>query len=123
MADDVNQTTSSAGSSGEAQGTSQDHAADPARQPGETMKAAGQKMAKGSSTIGLKLIEQAEQNTREAFAAMREAAQASDLNQVAKIQGEYLREQSNRSMAQAREVGELIMQLGRDATSPLRGGK
>jgi hypothetical protein len=38
-----------------------------------------------------------------------------------RIQGDYLREQGQRSMAQAREVGELIMQFGRDAVGTLRG--
>jgi hypothetical protein len=67
------------------------------------------------------MIDQAEQNAREAFAAMREAAEAKDISQVMKIQGDYLREQGTRSMSQAREIGELIMQFGRDAVAPLRG--
>ncbi|MGJ3626035.1 phasin family protein [Sphingomonas sp. MMS24-JH45] len=66
------------------------------------------------------MIDQAESNTHEAFAAMRAAAQAKDLSEVMKIQGDYLREQSKRSMDQAREIGELIMQFGRDAVQPLK---
>jgi len=42
---------------------------------------------------------------------------------VMKIQGEFLREQGSRSMANAREIGELIMQFGREAVAPLRGDK
>ena len=79
-------------------------------------------MAEGGSAISSKLIDQAETNTSQAFAAMRAAAGAKDLSEVMKIQGEYLREQGQRSMGQAREVGELIMQLGRNAISPLRSG-
>ncbi len=93
---------------------------DPAKRAGEAMKESGQKMAEGGSTIGVKMIDQAESNAREAFAAMREAAKAKDLSEVMKIQGDYLREQGQRSMTQAREIGELIAQFGRDAVAPLR---
>ena len=95
---------------------------DPARRAGEAMKESGGKIAEGGATIGKAMIDQAEQNAREAFAAMREAASASDLTQVMKIQGDYLREQSQRSMGQAREIGELIMKFGKDAVAPLQGG-
>ena len=94
---------------------------DPARRAGEAMKESGGKIAEGGATIGKAMIDQAEQNAREAFAAMREAASAKDLTQVMKIQGDYLREQSQRSMSQAREIGEMIMKFGRDAVAPLRG--
>lgn len=105
-----------------AQGAFQDRVVEPAKRAGEAMKESGQKLAEGGSTIGRKMIDQAEQNAREAFAAMRAAADARDISQVMKIQGDYLREQSTRSLAQAREIGELIMQFGRDAVAPLRGG-
>ena len=99
-----------------------EHVMDPARRAGEAMRASGQKVADGSATIGLKIIEQAEQNSHQAFEAMREAAKAKDFSDVMRIQGDYLREQGQRSMNQAREIGELIMQFGRDAVSPLRPG-
>ncbi|HEX8383860.1 MAG TPA: phasin family protein [Sphingomonas sp.] len=95
---------------------------EPARRAGEAMRASGQKVAENSSQIGVKMIDQAETNTHQAFDAMRRAAQAKDLSEVMKIQGEYLREQSTRSMTQAREIGELIMQFGRDAVGGMRGG-
>lgn len=88
----------------------------------DAMRASGQKMAEGSATLGLKIIEQAERNSHQAFEAMREAAKATDLSDVMRIQGEFLREQGQRSMDQAREIGELIMRFGRDAVSPLRPG-
>ena len=94
---------------------------DPAKRAGEAMKESGGKIAEGGATIGKAMIDQAEQNAREAFAAMREAASAKDLTQVMKIQGDYLREQSQRSMSQAREIGEMIMKFGKDAVAPLRG--
>ena len=99
-----------------------DHVMDPARRAGEAMRASGQKVADGSATLGLKIIEQAERNSHQAFEAMREAAKAKDLGDVIRIQSEFLREQSQRSMNQAREIGELIMQFGRDAVAPLRPG-
>ena len=102
--------------------TFQDKVVDPARRAGEAMKASGQKVAEGGSQIGLKMIDQAENNVHQAFAAMRDAARAKDLSDVMRIQGDYLREQGQRSMAQAREIGELIMQVGRDAVAPLRSG-
>jgi hypothetical protein len=101
----------------------QDHVVEPARRAGAAMKESGERVAEGSKSVGLKLLEQAEQNAHEAFAAMRAAAKASDFSEVMKIQGDFLREQGQRSMAQAREVGELIMQFGRDAVAPLRGGQ
>ena len=93
----------------------------PAKRAGEAMKESGGRIAEGGATIGKTMIDQAEQNARDAFAAMREAASAKDLSQVMKIQAEYLREQSQRSMSQAREIGELIMKFGKDAVAPLQG--
>ena len=100
-----------------------DKVVDPMKRAGEAVKASGGKMAEGGSHVGLKVIDQAEQNAREAFAAMRAAASAKDLTEVMKIQGDYLREQGSRSMAQAKEIGELIMQFGRESAAPFRGEK
>lgn len=97
-----------------------EHVVDPAKRAGEAMKASGEKIAEGGATIGKTMIDQAEQNAREAFAAMRESANAKDMAEVMRIQGEYLREQGQRSMTQAREIGELIMRFGRDAVTPLK---
>ena len=54
---------------------------------------------------------------------MRAAAKSKDVSEVLKVQGEYLREQGARSLSQAREVGEMIAQFGRDAIAPLTGRK
>ena len=94
---------------------------DPAKKAGEAMKASGGKVAEGGATVSMKLIDQAENNARQAFAALRAAAAAKDLSEVMKVQGDYLRDQGSRSMTQAREIGELIMQIGRDAVQPLKG--
>ena len=129
MAEDANQGTgSTADAAGtfragaeQARQTFQDKVVQPAQRAGEAMKASGQKIAQRGSAIGVKMIDQAETNAREAFAAMRDAAAAKDISDVMRIQGDYLREQSTRSMTQAREIGELIVQFGRDAVTPLRG--
>lgn len=76
-----------------------------------------------ASQIGLAVLSQAEANTQEAFRAMRAAAAASDVNEVMRIQSDYIREQGNRSMAQAREIGDLIAQFGRAAMGQMTGGR
>lgn len=96
---------------------------DPAKKAGEAMKSSGSKIAEGGATVGMKLLDQAEENTKQAFAAMRAAAGAKDLTEVMKVQGDFLRDQGSRSMIQAREIGDLIVQFGKDAVAPLSGKK
>jgi hypothetical protein len=90
-------------------------AADRVEAAGDKVRKSGEKIAKQGSAVSLKVIEHAETNTREAFAAMRAAAAAGNPAEVAKIQGDYLRQQGARSLAHAREIGDLILQFGRDA--------
>lgn len=105
----------------QARSTFNDRIVEPAKRAGEALKEGGQKVVENNQAIGLKMIEQAEQNTHEAFAAMRKAAQASDISGVMQIQGDYLREQGSRSVAQAREIAELIANFGRDVVGAVRG--
>lgn len=93
----------------------------PAAAATERMHAAGSAMTENGSQLGMTILSQAEANTQEAFRAMRAAAQASDLNEVMRIQSDYLREQGARSMAQAREVSEMIAQFGRNAVGQMTG--
>jgi len=88
---------------------------DTMRSAADRMQATGSAMAESSSQLGTRMLDQAEQNTQEAFRAMRAAAQANDLSEVMRIQAEYLREQGSRSVSQAREIGELIASFGRNA--------
>ena len=81
----------------------------------ETLKKSGEKIAKQGSAVSMKMIEHAEENTHQAFAAMRAAANAKSPAEVARIQGEYLKQQGARALAHAREIGELILRFGRDA--------
>lgn len=98
-------------------------AADTAREAASNAREGIANAASQGSTFGLKMIEHAEHNAREAFNAMRAAAKSKDVSEVLKVQGEYLREQGARSLSQAREVGEMIAQFGRDAIAPLTGRK
>lgn len=87
----------------------------------ERMQQAGGQMADQGAQLGLKMLDQAETNTQEAFRAMRQAAQANDVSEVMRIQSEYLREQGTRSMSQAREIGELIANFGRATIGQMTG--
>ena len=93
----------------------------PAAAATERMRVAGSAMTEQGSQLGLTILSQAEANTQEAFRAMRAAAQASDLNEVMRIQSDYLRDQGARSMAQEREVSELIANFGRNAIGQMTG--
>ena len=107
----------------------QERVVEPAKRAGEAMKASGEKIAEGGSTIGVQDDRPGRDRTRARRSprcARRRSAK--DLSEVMRIQGDYLREQGSRSMAQAREIGELIMQFGRDAVgavtryAPRKGG-
>ncbi len=102
--------------------TVQERVVEPAKKASETIKATVTGAAGASVDFGTRMIDQAEENAREAFNAMRAAAKAKDLSEVMKVQAEYLKEQGSRSVKQAREIGELIAQFGRDAIAPIRRG-
>ena len=87
------------------------------------MRAGGEAMAQSGQQLGLKMLDQAEINTREAFRAMRDAAQAKDLSDVMRIQNEFMREAGSRSVSHAREIGELIASFGRQTMGQFTGGK
>ena len=71
----------------------------------------------------MKVIDHAEENTRQAFAALRAAAKAGGVTELMQVQADFVRDQGSRSMAQVREIGEMIAQFGRDAMSGLSGKK
>ncbi|MCC2976136.1 phasin family protein [Sphingomonas sp. PL-96] len=130
---DTNETGSAAGASGSGGATSGGGSqaggfaggsagmADGLRAAGERMREAGGQIAGQGSELGLRMLDQAETNTREAFRMMRAAAQAKDMTDVMRLQSEYMREQSNRSIAQAREIGELIASFGRSTIGQMTG--
>ena len=100
-----------------------DKVIEPLKAAGEAIKDAGQKAAENSAALSSAVIDHAEANTREAFAALRAAAQASSINDVLRIQGDFVREAGSRGMAQAKEIGELVARFGKDTVAGLTGRK
>jgi hypothetical protein len=98
-------------------------AADAVKKAGKSVKDAAQKAATNASALNNKIIDHAEENTRAAFSAMRSAASVKSVQDLAKIQTDYVKEQGARSMTQVREVGDLIAQFGRDAMAAWRPKK
>ena len=90
----------------------------PLKAAGEAIRGAGTKAAENGSALSVAVLTHAEQNTREAFAAMRAAAGAKSMADLMKLQGDYVREQSSRSVEQARQIGEMITRFGREVLSP-----
>jgi hypothetical protein len=97
-----------------------DKAADTVKKAGKGLKDAAEKAASNAASLNNKVIDHAEANTRAAFAAMRSAASVKSVGDLAKIQTDYVKEQGARSMTQAKEVGDMIAQFGRDAMAAWR---
>ncbi len=93
----------------------------PIKKAGKAIRAGAERAVAHTAAINSKVIDQAETNAKEAFAAMRAAASAKSVTDIAKIQGKFVKEQGERSLAHVREVGELIARFGRDAVEQLRG--
>ncbi len=93
---------------------------DGVKKAGKSLKEATEKAAVNAAALNGKVIDHAEANTRAAFSAMRSAANVKSVQDLAKIQADFVKKQSARSMTQVREVGELIAQFGRDAVAALR---
>ena len=100
-----------------------EQAADTAKKAGKSLKDATSKAASNAAALNSKVIDHAEANTRAAFAALRSAASVKSVQDLAKIQTEYVKEQGARSMTQVKEVGELIAQFGKDAMAAFRPSK
>lgn len=90
------------------------------KKAGKVIRDSAEKVVANTSAINSKVIDQAETNAKEAFAAMRAAASAKSVNDIVKIQTKFVKEQGERSMAHVKEVGELIAQFGRDAVEQIR---
>ncbi len=94
---------------------------EPLKAAGEQIKAAGEKVVETSSTLNAKMIDHAEANLREAFAAMRAAAGSKSITEVMAAQSAYVREQSERGMTQVKEIGEIVANLGRETMKTMSG--
>jgi len=82
------------------------------RRATDAFRQAGQQATENGNRISLKLLEQAEANTREVFSAMRRIAEAGDITEVMRLQGDFVRQQAERASGQARELGDLIANFG-----------
>ncbi len=98
-----------------------DKIVEPLKAAGEQIKAAGQHVAETTSTLNAKIIDHAEANVREAFNALRHAANSKSITDVMTAQSTYVREQGERGMAQVKEIGELIANFGREAMKSVTG--
>lgn len=97
-----------------------DRAAETVKKAGKSVKESAERAAANAAALNSKVIDHAEENTRAAFAAMRTAASVKSVQDLAKIQTAFVKEQGARSMTHVREVGDLIAQFGRDAMSAWR---
>jgi hypothetical protein len=96
---------------------------DKMRAAGDAVKEGATKVAENSAALSIKVIDHAEENTRQAFAALRAAAAANGVTDIMKVQADYVRDQGGRNLAQVREIGEMIARFGREAMSPFTGTK
>ena len=95
--------------------------AEPVKKVGAAIRESAERAVKRTSSLNSKVIDHAEANTKEAFAAMRAAAEAKSASEILKIQAKFVRDQSERSISQVKEIGELIAKFGRDAIGQIRG--
>jgi phasin family protein len=94
-----------------------------AQKAGKAIKEMAEKAAVNASSLNAKVIDHAEENTRAAFAAMRTAASVKSVQELAKVQTDFVKDQGARSMTQVRELGDLIAKFGRDAMVAIRPAK
>jgi phasin family protein len=92
-----------------------DKATEAVKQAGKTIQDAASKAGDNASALNAKVIDHVEQNTRAAFEALRTAASVKSVQELAQIQSEFVKGAAERSQAQIKEVGELIVQFGKDA--------
>ena len=95
--------------------------AEPVKKAGKVIREGAAQAMANTAAINAKVIDHAEANAREAFATMRKVANAKSVQDVIKAQGDFVKEQSARSAAHVREVGELIASFGRRALDTMRG--
>jgi phasin family protein len=95
--------------------------AEPIKKATTAVRASAGRAVANSVAINTKVIDHAEANAHEAFAAMRKVAGATSVQDVVKVQTEFVKQQGARSAAQVREVGDMIAAFGRDALAIMRG--
>lgn len=95
--------------------------AEPVQKAAKAVREGAAQAMANTAAINAKVIDHAEANAREAFATLRKVANAKSVQDVIKAQGDFVKEQSTRSAAHVREVGELIASFGRHALETMRG--
>lgn len=95
--------------------------AEPIKKATQNMRDGAGKAMANTAALNTKVIDHAESNAREAFAAMRKVAGAKSVQDVMKIQSDFVKQQGARTATQVREVGEMIASFGRDAFNLMRG--
>ncbi|CAN5177387.1 hypothetical protein BH09PSE3_BH09PSE3_22420 [soil metagenome] len=100
-----------------------DRAAEAVKKAGESLKDAASKASDNAAALNTKVIDQVEENTRAAFSALRSAASVKSVQELAKIQGDFVKDAAVRAQSQIKEVGELIGQFGKDALAAFQPKK
>jgi hypothetical protein len=98
-----------------------DKISEPVKKASMAIRESAERAVKRTASLNSKVLDHAEANTKEAFAAMRAAAEAKSASEIVKIQTKFVRDQSARSVSQVKEIGELIAKFGRDAVDQMRG--
>jgi phasin len=77
-------------------------------------------MRKGSDDIRQKAMAMAEQNLNASFEFARQLARAKDLQELVKLQTDYVNSQAQTLSAQAKELGQATTDAAKDAAKPGR---
>ena len=73
---------------------------------------------KGARTVAEKAMSFAEQNVAKSFELAQQLVRAKDVQEVLKLQGDFIRSQMQMLSEQARELGESAGQSAKDVASP-----
>lgn len=90
---------------------------------GKKIRATAEQAMSNAAALNARVIDHAEENAKEAFAAMRKIATSKDVKHIVQVQSAFVKEQSARSVAQVKEVGEMIASFGRMAAESMRPKK
>ncbi|RJT24236.1 phasin family protein [Chakrabartia godavariana] len=94
-----------------------------AQKAGKKIRQSAERAMGNAAKLNARVIDHAEENAKEAFAAMRKIAQSKDVKDIVRVQASFVKEQSARSVAQVKEVGEMIASFGRTALDGLKPKK
>jgi len=89
-----------------------------AQQAVTTFEGHAETARKGARTVAEKAMSFAEQNVVKSFELAQQLVRAKDVQEVLKLQGDFIRSQMQVLTEQARELGESAGQAAKDAASP-----